>query len=399
MGIFDPSTQFAGSAAQQAISGWLGGWKAKPLVMPIDPWWDPGGKTFVQASAKLKSYVSVPIHKPGLSPWTGAFTFDKPTGLYGVVQRAIFEKGTRCQLIGQASEFDVGAFDMAPETMAIEIGNNPGIILVALLNGAYAGNAQDAAGNVLPAGYKLGTTDQIYGGNIAVLSTDTKKPVNPADPNLFPDDAWYNAHENFAISAPNIITVLKNQQQRKAMNGIELGIGDEGVEMWVPYASKEEARVLVEVMRELAGSGIITADLTTYLVDTGGTPQTNQQVLFGAQTNPVFGRVKVRAVHGLRSDLWCIVSPKPSPRPELSMFLYAHGGAVGQYAIQNDPAAVLADTVPHIATYVWNEQSPLFFGSAGAASAGSIGISNLVNEGFAWMSGLLIDFAFTGSAS
>lgn len=396
MGIYDPTTQFPGDA-QYAINGWLGGWRAQPIVKPIDPWWRPGDLTFVQPGAKLVSRTSIPIHAPGLQPWKGAFEFGQTSGLFMKVERAMFQKGTKANLFSMA-EFDPGAFDMAPETMAVEIGNNPGLALVAILNGCYSGTAQDAAGNVLPAQLKISATDQIYGGNLAVLSTDTKKLVNPGDPSFLSAEAWYNAHQNFAIDVPNIVTVLQNQQQRRAMNGIELGLGDEGLELWVPYASKESARILVEVMRELAGSGIVSPDLTTYQVDTGGANTTNQQIIFGSQTNPVYGRMKVRAIHGMRSDLWCIVSPRPKPSPEFSAFLYAHGGQVGEYAIQTNPAALMADTVPHIAVYQWTQQSPMFFGVPGT-QAGDIGISMLVNEGFAAASGLLFDYCFTGAAS
>lgn len=397
MGIWNATSQFSGDA-QYIINGWLGGWKAQPIVMPIEPWWRPGDLTHVQPGAKLISRINVPIHSPGLQPFNGSFSFDENTGLYIQVQRATWQKGTKANLFRMA-EFDVSAFDMAPSTMAVEIGNNPGNVLVAMLNGAYSGTPRDAAGNELPDEFKLICRDQIYGGNVAVLSSGTLKPVNPARPDLFTGDTWYNCHQNLDITAPNILTVLKNQQTRKAMNGVELGIGDEGVEMWVPYGSKEDARVLVEVMRELAMSGVREVDLTTYQVDTGGSPQTNQQVIYGSQTNPVFGRVRVKAIHGLRSDLWMIVSPRPVPRPEFGLFIYAHGGSIGEYKIQDNPMSLLADTVPHIATFVWDQKSPLFFGSTGAGSAGDIGITNIVNEGFAFVSGLLADWCFTGAAS
>ncbi len=396
MGIYDPNSQFPGNASY-AVNGWLGGWRAKPITMPIDPWWRPGDLTFVQPGAKLTSRTVLPIHAPGLQPWQGGFEFQQTSALFMVVERGMWQKGTKANLFSMA-EFDPGAFDMSPETMSIEIGNNPGLALVAILNGCFSGTPQNAAGTALNPLLKVTAKDQIYGGNLAVLTGGTKKPVNPADLTFLPGDAWYNAHENFAITAPNILTAIQNQQTRKAMNGIELGIGDEGLEIWVPYGSKEQTRILVEVMRELAGSGVITPDLTTYLVDTGGSPATNQQVLFGGQTNPVFGRAKVRAIHGMRSDLWCVVSPRPKPAPEFSAFLYAHGGQAGQYAIQTDPAAMAADTVPHIAVYQWTQQSPMFFGVPGT-QAGDIGISMLVNEGFASASGLLFDYCFTGAAS
>lgn len=399
--FFDMLSQFPGDSAY-AVNGWLGEWKAKPIVVPIEPWWAPGTLTHVSSGAKLVTRANVPIHSPGLEGWEGAFTFAENTGLFLSVRRGMWQKGTKVNVFKQA-EFDLGDFSMSPSTMAIELGNNPGKMLVGILNGCYSGTPEDAAGNVIGKGGVpfpwLTATDQIYGGNLAVLSSGTKKLVNPADPTFEPGNAWYNCHQNLAITGPNIITVLQNQQTRKAMNGIELGIGDEGVELWVPHSSKEQARVLVEVMRQLAGTGVITADLRNYQVDTGGSPQTNQQVVFGTQDNPVFGRVKVRAIHGMRSDLWCIVSPPPQAGPEYSLFLYAHGGNVGEYGVQTDPAALMADTVPHIAVFPWTQASPMFFGVPGVSQAGDVGLSMILNEGFAAASGLLIDFAFTGAAS
>ncbi len=56
------------------------------------------------------------------------------------------------------------------------------------------------------------------------------------------------------------------------------------------------------------------------------------------------------------------------------------------------------DKVPHVATFIWDQKSAMFFGVPGTC-AGDIGISNILNEGFASVSGLLFEYCFTGSAS
>jgi hypothetical protein len=377
---YNAASQFPGTA-QYATKRFLGAFTAKPLVMPIQPWWRPKELTAVLPGAKLETFLNVPIHKPGLSPWTGAWQFDEQSNLFMSVKRGVYTKGAKVNMI-RASEMDFGGWSSQPETIAIEIGNNPGNLLVALLNAAFT------------------SVDQIYGGNVAVLTGGTKKHVNPADPSV--GDDWFNAHENFDITADNFLTAITNMQKRQAMNGVELGIGDEGLEVWVPFGSKERARLIFEVMRELVNAGYLgTVDLTSYQTDTGGTPKTNEQVIFGNSQNPVFGRARVVGVHGMRSDMWTIVSPPPAggAMPHLGMFLYAHGGNVGSYAIMTDPNALNTDTVPHIAMFEWGMQSPLFFGMPGVSVAGDIGISALINEGVAWASGLLAEFCYTSSAS
>lgn len=403
MSIYNAETQFTGGAAY-AINGWLSGWKAMPIVMPINPWWRPGDLTYVQPAAKLVVRQSIPIHAPGVQAWEGNWQFSTPTGKFLECHRALWQKGTKANIL-KLAEFDESAFDMAPSTMAIELGNNPGYSLVAILNGCYSGTAQDAAGNVYPPELRIIATDQVYGGKLAVKSGDTAnyKLVNPADPSFMTGQKWFNAHENFDVTDPKqYVPVLENMQTRKAMNGVELGIGDEGLELWINFGRKERVRQLLEVFRELAQSGIVTPYIETAGVNMTGVnglvTSYNQQVLFGTQTNPIFGRMKVRAVTGLRSDLAALVAPRPAPLPQYSAFIYAHGGQVGQYAIQTDPAAMQADTVPHVAIYQWTQQSPMFFGVPGT-SAGDIGISMLLNEGFAAVSGLLFEYLFSGAAS
>lgn len=414
MGLWDPTTQFTGDALF-AVNGWLAGWKATPIVRPIDPWYRPGDLTAVYPGAKLVSRASIPIHKPGLEPWAGAWTFSRNTGLYIQVERGMLQKGVKVNMM-EAAEFDVGSFDMSPETMAIEIGNQDALALVACLNGCYSGTPQDAAGNVLAVQLKIKCVDQVYGqgrvgtngdGTLAVKSGDTAhyKPINPARDATGASTGWYNAHENFDFSnAQSYVSVLENLATRKAMNDVELGLTSKGgLELLVAPLNHERCRLLFEVMEQLANSGIVSPYFATSGVNTTAVntlvESFNQQALFGGQTNPVFGRLKVTPVTGLRTDLAVLVAPRPIPRPEYSLFLLAHGGQLGQYELQTEPAAMKADSVPHIAVFPWTQTNgPMFFGANGN-SAGDIGLSMIVNTGAAAVSGLLTEFLFSGAAS
>jgi hypothetical protein len=227
-----------------------------------------------------------------------------------------------------------------------------------------------------------------------VCALASLKRVNPADSSVLDgagNSGWYNARQNWAITPDNILNALKNQQQRCAMNGVELGLGREGCELWVPYTSEEDFRLLTEVMRELAGSG----QLSFSPIVVGGSTTT-----FASQPNPVFGRAKVRPVHGMRSDLWCVVSPPPAGHPEYAVFLHAFGGKNGEYSINPDGFDEGSnDSVPHIAMFTFDKNSAMFFGVPGVSKFGDVGILALVNEGVATQSGLLIDFNYTGAAS
>jgi hypothetical protein len=449
---YNPLTQFPSGGSRQAISGWLDDWTAEPIVAPIDPWYRPGDLTFVQPGAKLISYVDVPVHAPGAQAWGGTWEFDENTGIILQVQRSMWQKGVRANTF-KVAEWDPSAFNMSPETMSVELGNVCPLALVALLNGAFNGIPQDKNGNTFDNSDAMICTDQIYGGALAVLpstsitawvtstayikgqkvtsngniykagSTATsgataptgtttasdgtitwtyiyaatmqaQKLVNPANAGFLSGQTWFNSQENLDISADNIVASIVNQQTRPAMNGIELGIGDEGLEIWVPFTKKERARQLVEVFRQLPGVGPSGAAAQQVAITGGGS-----QVIFSQQDNPVYGRLKVRAISGLRSDMWCVVSPRPRPRPQYSLFLHAQGGAQGQWGIQTEGSAMRADKVPHIWVKQWTEDSAMYAGAMKGTTSGDIGITMLLNEGFAFGSGILIDVNFTGYAS
>jgi hypothetical protein len=452
---YDPRTQFPTDGGKYAISRWMGEFRVEPIVKEIDPWHRPGDLTFEQPGAKLINHTSVPMHRPGAQGWGGKFEFDTPTGLYMQCNRAMWQKGTKANLFHIAN-FDVGAFDKSPGTVAIELGNIAPLSFVAMLNGCFSMAPKDKNGNPIDNGSLVICRDQIYGGAVAVMSStdlvawvtgtaytvgqlvtangnvyragstatsgatapsgtttssdgtitwtyvyaatnQALKVVNPANPDFMSGSSWYNCHQQFSITADHIVEAIINQQTRPAMNGVELGLGDEGVEIWVPFASKERARQLIEVFRQIPGTGA-TGVTPTQVPITGGT---TSQVIFSVQDNPVFGRAKVRAITGMRSDLWCVVSPRPKPLPQYSLFIHALGGSVGEYAIQDDPQAMGGDTVPHIAVFQFpaGAQSPMFTGAMWGTVAGDIGIAMILNEGYAFGSGMLIDFCFTGYPS
>lgn len=465
---FDPTSEFQGSAAQQAISGFMGGYKARPIVTTIPNWW--GKVTQVIPSAKLKEYAFIPVHSGVLKAWAGQFDASEGTRIPVLCQRGMKHIGASCRLIGVASEFDGTGWDMQPGTMATKIGNNAPTTLAACINGLFSNVAQDELGNKLAAQLKITMGDQVYGGNpngqaqpMAILKYTTgaqpnttpdglydwvtstvyaagnlavsngnvyqaiiagtsgataptgtaasvsdgtvtwkyiyaqpsQKPINPADPAQYGGASFYTAHSNFPITPANILTVLEEHQNRRDMSNIPLGLGGRnGVELWVPSTSEELARQYTEVMSELAGSGVIAPLEVTYT--SNGTPAT--QVVYGSQTNPVFGRSKVVMIPGVRQDIWRIQSPAPVPDPQYMTFLFSHGGTAKSYQVQNDPGAVINDSVPHIAVFVWDQNSPPFFG-VNNIPAGTIMINMIVHEGFATQSDLLGTTCFTGNAS
>jgi hypothetical protein len=406
-GVFDPYSHFQGPHAL-AVSKFLGAWKAQPIVKAIDAWHRPGDLTHVVPGAALKSYVSVPMHTPGLARFNGRFTFDENSGRVATVERGTWQKGSKINEL-KGAEYDIGMWSKAPGTVAIEIGNNAPLSLVYILNGCFSGIPRTAGGTSI---YLPGTTivdpaltayEQVYFDYadkqpLVVLDSDTgdHRSVNPFKPSFQSDFKWWNAKENDALNAPNITAAIKNMQIRRAMNGVELGIGDEGLEIWVPYSSKEDVRLLLEVFRQLPGTGTAAPADAIQVPITGGGGLS--QVIYSVQDNPVFGRARVRAITGMRSDLWCIVAPNVLREPSMSLFVHAHGGNVGEYSINEDPNPD-GNNVPHIWVYPWGKGSPLWAGTMEGSKAGDIGISMLVNEGFAGMTGLLLEARFTGSAS
>ncbi|HSN15384.1 MAG TPA: hypothetical protein VLT61_12185 [Anaeromyxobacteraceae bacterium] len=392
---FDIYSRFAGDLsgkAQLALRGWMAGWRAKPILAPPNMWWK--GRVLEYPSAKVEMNVPLPVHSPRVRPYLGSAEFDGMSGVVMSVKRYPRQIGTSASVL-EVAEFDFKGWSLAPESMAIAIGNIPGNDAADLLGGNASGGPQGTG--VLSARASTSWWNGITGAYFACLSGDaTKIPVNPFDRKVLNKatglSTWFNAHENFDITAANIQTMLKNMQVRPGFDGLPLDYGRQNIELWCPSSRYEDARVLTEVMETLAGSGI--ANTIEYTL-TGGSNAGQNIVIQGQQTNFAFGRAKVIPVPQMRSDMWCLVNPTTIPGSEI--FLRALGGPTGTYETNSLEGAMEDaqnnDRVPHIMTVVHGEQSPMFYEKQ------KIGIWNLINEGMALASPYAIEFAYTGSAS
>lgn len=396
---FDIYSQFAGSLsgkAQLAIRGWMSGWRAKPILAPPNMWWK--GRVLDYPSAKVEMNVPLPVHSPRVRPYLGSAEFDENSGVVMSVRRYPRQIGTSASVL-EIAEFDYKGWTLAPESMAIAIGNIPGNDAGDLLGGNSSGGPQGTG--VLSARASIAWWNGITGAFFACLAGDsTKIPVSPFDRKVLNKatglGTWFNAHENFALSGPtgaqNILAMLKNMQVRPGFDGMPLDYGRKDIELWVPSLAYEDARILTEVMETLAMSGI--SNTVEYVLATG-TNAGQSVVVQGQQTNYAYGRAKVIPVPQLRSDMWCLVNPTAIPGSEI--FLRALGGPIGTYQTNSLEGAMEDaqnnDRVPHIMTVVHGEQSPMFY------TKQKIGIWNLINEGMSLASPYAIEFAYTGSAS
>ncbi|HSM91882.1 MAG TPA: hypothetical protein VLT47_03285 [Anaeromyxobacteraceae bacterium] len=454
--MYDFRSQFNGTAGGTfAITRWISEWGTNPYFKPIDPWY--AKHTLPFSNAKLQNVASVPMHKPGVDGWAGKFVFDQPSGLFVKCNRALFTKGTKGNLFDMAN-FDVSGFDKSPAMMSIELGNVAPLNFVAMLNGAMTGTAVDENGNKPPNYQLIVLGDQIYGGSLAVLpassltawatgtayskgqkvtsngyvwmagssatsgasaptgttiggtssdgtitwtnlcttAAQAAKPVNPSQPDFMSGTTWTNARENFDITADNVVTAIVDLQKRRAMNGIQLGLATKGkVTVLVPYDTYERTRQLVEVFRQIPGTGVTGQTPAQVAINGGGS-----QVIYSVQDNPAFGRADIVAVPGLLSTRWIVLADPPPDMPPTTRTLFAHamGGNVGEWQIQDDPTAMGGDTVPHISVFQFpaGAQSPMFTGAMEGTRAGDIGVAMLLAEGYASGTGILGTFCDTG---
>jgi hypothetical protein len=227
-----------------------------------------------------------------------------------------------------------------------------------------------------------------------VCALASLKQVNPADTSVLDgagNAGWYNARQNWAITPDNILNALKNQQQRCAMNGVELGLGREGCELWVPYTSEEDFRLLTEVMRELAGSG----QLSFSPIVVGGTTTT-----FANAAEP-----RVRPREG-----------QAGSRDALRSLVQRLAAACGSSRVRGVPPrlrreerrvldqprrlrrGVQRERAAHRDVHVRQELRDVLRGPR-RLEVRRRRHPALVNEGVATQSGLLIDFNYTGAAS
>lgn len=452
---YDPRSQYQADGAKYAVTRWVSEWAGQPYFAPVQPWYGP--YTLVIGNAKLINRTSVPMHKPGVRGWSGKFTFDENTGIYMECGRALWWRGTKINLYENA-DFDPSAFDKSPAMMSIELGNVAPLNMIAMENGAFSGVAVDENGNAPDNLDKMILRDQVYGGSLAVLpeaslpawasstayvvgqkvknsgniyicitagtsagsggpsttssditdntahwkylfaqSMQAPKSINPAFPDFMSAKAWTNALERIEISPDNIVEVIVSLQQRRAMNGVQLGLATSGkVQIRVPYESYEQTREILEVFRQIPGTGVYGQAPTQVPIAGGST----SQVVFAQIDNPAFGRGEVIAVPGMKSTRWTVSAAPPNDMPPAhrSLFIHTQGGKAGEWKLQDDPASMAGDAVPHMGVLQFpaGTSSPMFTGAMEGTRAGDIGAGIMLAEGFATGCPILHTFCDTG---
>lgn len=389
-----------GSQALPAVTAYYAAWGQKPIILPIDPWFRD--HVLELPSSKLVTNIPISIHGAQLENWEGRWVFGGRASGMLTCTRGVRTIGAHITLIGPSAEIDFTGWSQQPDSISTTIGNAPALAFAYLLNGAYSGVPKDAAGNAVTISGLHPCRDQIYGGvaaavtqnvnSIAILTGGTRKLANPADAAY---GNWFNAWENFDGSNPNnYFDVLNNLNVRPGYNGVPMMLASKpGLRMLVAPSRYENERQMFEVMQQLANSGLFSQIEYT---PTGGMTPT---VVFGTQQNPVYGRLKVESVPGMRTDLRVIMAPRPAEFPQLAPFLYPHGGKIGEYKIQERADSPTNDSVPHIYVKMFDTNSGLYEGLHDGMPAGTIGMGWIVNEGYAWASGFLTEFLFDGSAS
>jgi hypothetical protein len=400
MGFYTALTG-VGAQGLPAVTAYYGAWGQKPIILPIDPWFQ--GHVLELPSSKLVTNVPIAIHNPQVENWQGRWVFGGRSSGMLTVTRGARTIGAHMTLIGPSSEIDFTGWSQAPDSIATTIGNMPPLAFAYLLNGAYSGTPQDAAGNAVNISGMHPCRDQIYGGapaavtpnvnSIAILTGGTRKPANPGDASV--GTPWWNAHENFDGGNPqNYLAVFNNLNIRPAYNGVPLMLAAKpGLKMLVAPDIYENDRVMFVVMQELANSGAFESIQYTPV------GATIPQVVFGRQPNPMYGRMVIEPVPGLRSDLRVILAAPLNEYPQSKPFLYPHGGKMGEYKVQTAADLPTNDSVPHLYVKMFDVNSGLYEGLHDGMPAGTIGMGWIINEGYAWASGLLCEFLYTGSAS
>lgn len=400
----NPLTQFGppGSPTYQAVSAIIPS-LTKPFILAIPPWYD--GLTAFKANAAKEFKYAAKVHKTGVTPWKGHWIFHEHSKLWIFGGRGRWTTGTKTNTMSGKEEFDGTGWSIAPETMRIDLLNTLPRMMVACLNGAYSGVPQDEFANVFefPDGALDTLQDQVYGGAIVVVEGDTGnyKYCNPLDHSIAPNVRWFNGYENFVLEqVENYIPVIEAFQNRRDMAGSNIqGFATQNLRLLVPVMKQERLRILFTVMQTLVSKGYFGSAS----VPTGNPSPSANQIIFGNQPNPMFGRLTVEPVMGLREDLAVMVADVPDEFAEyLGLFLLAHGGAFGtesEYVITDEPAMPNNTTVPFMSYHVFGPQSAMAFGIPGVSSAGDIGVAATLNVGVRMITGYCAQFLFTGSAS
>lgn len=236
--------------------------------------------------------------------------------------------------------------------------------------------------------------------NLGLAANQAAKLVDPTRSDFMTSAGWTTARQNFAITSDNIIQAVIDLQQRRADNGIQMGLATKAkVQIGVPYLSYEQTRMLVEVFRQIPGTGIPGIDPRQVAITGGST----SQVIYSVQDNPAFGSADLVAVPGLLPTRWyAAAAPPPDMHPSRSaLFVHTYGGTMGSWQPLDAAQAanpVNGDNVPHlqVVEFPAGPNSPMWTGSMPGSVAGDVGVGMFVAEGFAFNSPVLFNFFDTG---
>ncbi len=338
-----PSPYFADKAAL-VITRYEAEFNAMPLLGQANVWWKdwiwekPGG-----SSQATRFYI--PVHSFAPKPWKGSVEMRGTSSVFFDVTRSPFSDGVYADVM-RLAEMDFEAFDRTPQSVGIAIDKMPEQAFAALVNAAYT------------------TADPWAGGTVASITSSKK--VCPGRPSF---GKWANAFANVSFTNPtDINTLIKNVQTRKGFDNQILNLDPKWI--LVSPGNMEAARQFFETQRLL--------------------PLSLNGSTGGGNDNPVFGRLLVVPVPGMRDDMW-IVADKP-PYPWLKPFAYVKGGDMSSYKINVDPTQS-GSGVPHIFTIPFLQDSEMYRKHL------RMGMAYVINEGYSWASVHGWAFGFTGSAS
>jgi hypothetical protein len=267
----------------------------------------------------------------------------------------------------------------------------------------WAAGSSATSGATAPTGSTLlGTASDgtITWTNLGLATNQAAKYVNPTRPDFMPSNAWTTARQNFTITADNIIQAITDLQQRRADNGIQLGLATKAkVQIGVPFLSYEKTREIIEVFRQLPGTGVPGVDPRQVAI----TGDTKSQVIFSVQDNPAFGSADLVAVPGMLSTRWYAAAAPPGDMhpSRASLFVHTYGGTMGSWQPLDAAQAanpVNGDNVPHlqVVEFPAGAMSPMWTGAMPGSVAGDVAVGMFIAEGFAFNSPILFDFFDTG---
>jgi hypothetical protein len=390
---------------RQAVTAFSSQWQAVPFTPTHDKtFYAP--LTHYEANAKQNVLLPTAVHLVRGREYAGNLHFDRNGYFSMQLGRGKRSWGSSVNVIDGA-EWDPTKWPLTPGTVATQMGNDEPESIVYLLNGCYSGTPEDRLGNVITLKNepntppRLSAYDQGYFGidqkkKFAVLFGDTAnyRPINPLDPSSTEyGAAWWNARENVPINITNILAARANLQRRRTYLGEDLMFGhdDTTLELWCAPARLDEAKTALEWLAIHPG----VTPISTPITGDGGL--TN--FVYGTQTNTALGRAKPVGIRNLREDLWCLVEKGGPQSAEYMAFGVAHGGSIGEYALNDDFAAPENNSVPHIFAQEYGPKSALWDGLIEGSKHGDVGMFWILNQGVWCLSPIRIEFNFIGSAS